>query len=416
MARYRYVVKDSKGASITNEVEEFSKEALIEKLQKQGYFILKIEAAGSSAAPTQKTAAPPANKKQFTHKKIKLADIIGFARQLVTMLEAGVTLMRSLQVITGQTDSQRLYEVLRQVTHDVERGQSLSEALGNHPRVFNQFWVSLVEVGEASGTLPRVLNKLAFYLEQQERFRSTIISAIMYPAILFVICCGAISFFALFVGPRFEEVFKSMGVKLPFITVFLLETFRFIKQKFLLMVGALVVFFFGMRAYGKTRPGKYQLERFLFSLPTVGNIFRLIIVERFTSQMAILVESGVPIMQALDIAQRLVDNSICADVIGKIKESVRSGELLATPMQASGFFPGMAIQMITVGEETGELSKMLKHVADFYQETVETFMKRLGTVIEPFMLVFMGSVIGIIVVAMFMPMFNMAQLGGASGG
>ena len=150
----------------------------------------------------------------------------------------------------------------------------------------------------------------------------------------------------------------------------------------------------------------------MFSLPSVGNIYRLIIVERFTSQMAILVDSGVPILQALDISSRLVNNSTCENIILQIKEQVRQGELLAAPMQESGFFPGMAVQMITVGEETGELSKMLKHVAEFYQDTVETFMKRIGTIIEPFMLIFMGGVIGIIVAAMFMPMFNLASLGG----
>jgi len=417
LPKFKYTVKDSYGKTLTNVVEDFSRESLIEKLQKQGYFVLKIEAASSEPGIEAAAAAPKKVKeKKFTHKKIKLHDVISFSRQLVTMLESGVTLLRSLEVILSQIESEKLHSVIEQVNRDVEHGSALSEAMAHHPKVFNQFWVSLIEVGEAAGTLPKVLNKLSFYLEQQAHFRSTIISSIMYPVILFFICMGAVSFFALFVGPRFESIFTTMGVDLPLITKILLGTFRFIKEKFLFIIGTIAVAVFLIKRYIQTPSGRFAKEKFLLSLPTFGNIFRLIIVERFTSQMAILVDSGVPILQALDISQRLVDNVTCSNVISDIKESVRRGELLAAPMERSEFFPGMAIQMIIVGEETGELSKMLKHVANFYQETVETFMKRLATVIEPFMLVFMGAVIGIIVLAMFLPMFNIAQLGGGGGG
>jgi type IV pilus assembly protein PilC len=234
----------------------------------------------------------------------------------------------------------------------------------------------------------------------------------MYPAVLFVVCLGAISVFALFIGPRFESIFNEMKVELPLITRVLLGAFRFIKSNFLFVLMGIGGFLFLFKKWTRTRFGRLQMEKFIFGLPSIGHVYKLIIVERFSSQMAILVDSGVPILHALDIAQRLVDNVSCANVIGDIKESVRQGELLVAPMERSKFFPGMAIQMINVGEETGELSKMLKHVAAFYQETVETFMKRLGTIIEPFMLVFMGAVIGVIVLAMFLPLFNIAQLGG----
>lgn len=414
MPRFKCVVANQNGDVLKKDVEAFSREALIQNLQGQGLYIVNIE---DPQLPAAKKTDPLAEKKspaekKFTHTKIKLNDIITFSRQLVTMLESGVTLLRSLHVIIDQIESKKLYEIITQVAKRVEQGSTLADALAEHPKVFNQFWISLVEVGETAGTLPQVLNKMAFYLEQQASFQSTIVSAIIYPAVLFCVCMGAISFFALFVGPRFEEIFTSMNVDLPLITIILLGAFRVIKQQFFKIIAGIVIIIFLIRKYIRTKSGKRNFENFLFSLPTVGNIFRLIIVERFTSQMAILVDSGVPILQALDISSRLVDNSICSSVILEIKEKVRQGELLAVPMQESGFFPGMAIQMITVGEETGELSKMLKHVAEFYQETVETFMKRVGTVIEPFMLIFMGAVIGIIVVAMFMPMFNLAQLGG----
>jgi type IV pilus assembly protein PilC len=342
--------------------------------------------------------------------------LLTFARQLATMLESGVTLIRSLTVIETQIQSEKLSKTIRQIKNDIEQGQSLSPSLAKHPSVFNQFWVSLIEVGEASGTMPTVLNKLAFYMEQQATFSSTIISGIIYPAILFMVSMGAVMFFALFVGPRFQAIFESMGADLPLITVVFLSTFAFIKKNILLIIGSAVGIIFLFKNYIKTYSGRLSFEHFLYSLPTVGEIYKLVIVERFTSQMAILIDAGVPILYALEISEKLVDNITCGQIINNIKEGVKKGGLLVDQMQASGFFPPMAVQMILVGEETGELSKMLKHVAEFYQENVSTFMKRFSTIIEPFMLVFMGGIIGTIVLAMFLPMFNISQIGGGGGG
>lgn len=410
MPKFRYVVRNAQGQKITADTESYDKNSLVQQLQRQGFFILTIEEQGAYAKP--KTSPVAAPKRKFNHTKIKLNDLITFSRQLTTMLESGVTLLRSLEVITSQVDSQKLYEVLAEVNKQVEQGSSLSEALAAHPKVFNQFWVSLIEVGEASGTMPTVLNKLAFYLEQQAAFRSSIVTAIVYPVVLFGVCLGAITFFALFVGPRFEGIFNSMNVKLPLITQILLTTFRFIKNYFFWIAAGSFGGFLLFKNYIKTPIGKLQYESFMFGLPTFGHIYKMIVIERFTSQMSILIDSGVPILHALDISQRLVDNITCAKIITDIKESVRQGELLVGPMERSGFFPPMTTQMITVGEETGELGKMLKHVAAFNQNTVETFMKRFGTLLEPFMLVFMGFIIGIIVLAMFLPLFNISQLGG----
>ena len=413
MPRFTYVVKDSRGQTLSETVESADQESLVDRLQKQGYFVVSVQA--EEALPKTKKEAVSKKSKQhtFTHNAVKLEDLLVFSRQLGTMLESGVTLLRSLEVIVSQVESKQLFTVLDQVKKDVEQGSSLSGSLAKHPKVFNQFWVSLVEVGEASGTMPLVLDKLTFYLEQQAAFQATIVSAIVYPAILFFVACGAVGFFAFFVGPKFEEVFKAMNVDLPWITRALLGSFRFIKTKFPLLLGILAVIVVLFKRYSKTTTGRIQIERFLYGLPTFGRVFKLIVIEKFASQMAILVDSGVPILYALDITQPLVDNKTCEMIVADIKEGVRQGELLVSPMIRSEFFPPMAIQMIMVGEETGELSKMLKHVSKFYQTAVETFMKRFGTMIEPFMLVFMGGVIGVIVLAMFLPMFNITQLGGA---
>lgn len=415
MAKFSYTIKDKSGKTYRNVVDMTNKDVLVEKLHKDGYFIVNItEVVVAPIKKKQFGAATFVQRRKFNHKSVKLQDLLSFSRQLATMLEAGVPLIRSLSVIETQVDSADFFKALERVRQDVEQGSSLSVALAKHPRVFNQFWVSLVEVGEASGTIPAILNKLSFYLEQQAAFSSAIISGIIYPAILFVVATGAIAFFALFVGPKFEEIFTSMNAELPWITSQLLMTFKFVRNKFLWLLGGLILLIFIFRNYVRTYHGKMAFEKFLFGLPVAGEVFRQIILERFTSQMSILMDSGVPILYALDITERLVDNNTCALVVNQIKEAVKQGELLTSPMERSGFFPSMCIQMIMVGEETGELSKMLKHVSAYYQDNVETFMKRFATIIEPFMLVFMGGVIGVIIVAMFLPMFNIAQLGGAS--
>ncbi|HBR15470.1 MAG TPA: hypothetical protein DD723_08010 [Candidatus Omnitrophica bacterium] len=413
MSKFSYIVKDLEGKAYKNVVDAASQEALIEKLQKENYFIVSIKELTAAGASKTKTFVSPSRK--FTHHKVKLNDLLIFARQLSTMIESGVSLTRALDVIQSQVESKEFSLVLSKIKTDVERGGSLSQSLAKHPRIFNQFWVSLLEVGEASGTIPVVITKLGFYLEQQAAFRSTIVSGLVYPAILFMVSMGAVIFFALFVAPRFEAIFSSMKVELPLITKVLLGTFKFIKANFLIIIGIIVGIFFSLKTYCKTYHGKIAWEKFIFSLPTVGEVYKNIIVERFSSQMAILIDAGVPILYALDITERLVDNNVCALIVNSIKEGVKKGELFVNPMIRSGFFPPMSIQMIMVGEETGELSKMLKHVADYYQNNVQIFMKRFSVLIEPFMLVFMGGVIGTIVLAMFLPMFNIAQLGGGGG-
>ena len=409
MPIYSYTVKDSAGNTKTDIVQSHNEESLVDRLQSEGYFVVNVRLAMEKSVLKGDTKGETF---RFDHDKCKIEDLLVLSRQLATMLEAGVTMLRSLDVIVSQIQSKQLFMAARQIHDDIEQGQSLSSALAKHPKIFNQFWVSLAEVGEASGTMPLVLNKLAAHVEQDAAFKSAIISAIVYPIILFVVCIGAVIFFALVVGPRFEEVFKSMHAELPFMTRCLLGTFAFIKQYLLLIAGVLIGLFFVLKSYVSTPMGQLQFEKIIYQLPIVGEITKLIVVERFAAQMAILIESGVPILYALEITEKLVDNKTCGLVIAHVREGVREGQGMADALLEAQFFPMMAVQMIKVGEETGELGKMLKHVADFYQANVEAFMKRLGTLIEPFMLVFMAAMIGTIVVSIFLPLFKLGQGGG----
>ncbi len=403
MPIFSYVVKDANGKTIKEFVEALNEQVLADKLQADGFFVVSINPALKEAPKEKKKVIV----RKFTHNKVKLDDLLVLARQLATMLDSGVTLMRSLAVITEQVESKELFKVLTEVRKDVEQGKTLSMSLAQYPKVFNQFWVSLVEVGEASGTMPMVLNKLTDYCEQEAAFRSKVTSALVYPGVLLFVCFGAIAFFALFVAPRFESIFESMKVELPWITKALLALFKFVQKNILLVIGGIFGIVYLLRTYMRTDQGKLVSEKIFFNLPVWGPIYKLIIVERFASQMSILVDSGVPILYALEITQKLVDNMTCALIVHKIQEAVREGKLLADPMEESQFFPSMAVQMIKVGEETGELGQMLKHVSAFYQRNVEAFMSRFGSLIEPVMLVFMGGIIGVIVLAMFLPLFDL---------
>lgn len=404
---FTYKARDMQGHLKIDIIEALNEGAVIDKLQGQGLIVIEVSATlEKMRKETTKKLAQPI---KFSHNAVNLEDLLVFSRQLATMLEAGVTLLRAFNVIIPQVQGRQLYHTLEQVQEDIQSGKSLSQSLVKHPKVFNRFWVSLAEVGEASGTMPRVLTKLANHMEEQAAFRSLIISALIYPAILFCACIGAVIFFALVVAPRFEDIFNSMHAQLPVMTKILLSTFKFIKQNLLILFAAAGGLFYGLKSYLKTRSGALVGEQILFGLPLLGNVIKLIVVERFTSQMAILVDSGVPLLLSLEISERLVENQTYGLLMAEIREQVREGKSLGDSMDKSQAFPSMAVQMIKVGEETGELSKMLGHIAAYYKSNVEAFMKRLGIIIEPFMLVFMATVIGTVVISIFLPLFKLGQ-------
>lgn len=411
MARLSYVARDKDGNKVTGVEEVADSDALITKLQNQGLVVVELKPFDQSLSEVRLKIK---SRNMATHHRVKVNDLVMFAKQLATMLDAGVTLLRSLEVINQQVESAVLLRALEEVTKDLSKGTSFSSALAKHPRIFGQFWVSLIEVGEASGNLPVILEKLASYLEAKANFQSKLISALLYPGVLLLVSIGAVAFFASVIVPRFAEIFKSLNVTLPFLTQQLLGLFEFIRTKFLLLLaGGAGIIFLG-RQYIRTETGRSQLEALILRLPIFGNFYRVLIIERFTSQLAILIESGVPILYALEISERMVISHNMSKIVEVIKNQVREGKLIAEPMSKSGFFNPMVVQMVLIGEETGELDKMLNRVAAFYQNYIETFVARLSTLIEPFMLVFMGFIVGTIVIAMFMPIFSIASGGLAS--
>jgi type IV pilus assembly protein PilC len=411
MPRFTYVARDKDGKKKTASMEASDETAVVLKLQSQGFFVIKVFSDAIDEKDVKKLQARQKVQK-FSHGRVKLNDIVIFARQLATMLDAGITLLKTLDVIKAQIESKTLYNAVTGVRNDLERGLSFSNALAKYPRIFSKFWVSLVEVGEASGSLPTVLERMANFLEEKAEFQRKIISSLMYPGVLLVICTGATSFFAFKIIPKFTEIFSSFGVELPALTQAIVGFFEFIRTKFFLIllgVSAIIILF---RNYTRTTVGRRQVESVLFQLPVVGKFLKIMAIERFASQMAILVESGVPILYALEITQRMVGSSIMEGVIENVKRSAREGQLIADAMSKSGFFTPMVVQMVLIGEETGELGVMLNKIASFYESYISTFVERLTTLFEPIMLVFMGAVIGTIVISMFLPIFSIATIGG----
>ncbi|MFA5118064.1 MAG: type II secretion system F family protein [Candidatus Omnitrophota bacterium] len=406
MPKYIYTCRDRSGKKVEGAEEAGSHDELVSRLQSKEWIVINI-ALESKLAVAQKKELAGARKKHYSFSS---EDLVLFCRQIATLLGAGVTILRSLEIISQQVTSVRLYNVIKQLQKDMEAGLSFHEAMARHPTVFSDLWVNLVESGEASGSLAMVLARLAGYLERNETFKRKIISALTYPIILLVACLGAMMFLSMKIIPQFASLFEGFNIELPVITKILIGMSSAIKDYFIItgLVGGIGVYF--LRIYLSTNNGRKVMEDFLFNLPTLGEFFKVLVVERFTSEMSTLVESGVPILFSLEIAEHSVNNLTLGEIIRKIKDEVREGKPLSVPVEKSGFFDPMAVQMIAIGEEVGELSSMLKKLNVFYQEYVDTFLTRVTAMFEPILLIVIGAGAGFIIIGMFMPIFQISQI------
>lgn len=412
MPKYYYIARNKSGNKLSGSEEAATQDEVISHLQSQDLVVINIAPEASKEALASSEAG--SGKKKFTpkHSRITEGDLTLFCRQLATLLGAGVTILKSLNIISMQVSSRSLYRVINELEKNMEAGLSFHEAMAKHPKVFPDLWINLVESGEASGNLAVVLTRLAGYLERTASFKKKIVSALIYPAILFVAGIGALLFMTIKIIPTFTSIFSGFNIKLPLLTVFLVGVSKFIRGYALIIVAGIVIFIWLFRKYIATKEGRKRYEGILLMLPVFGEFFHTMIVERFTSEMSTLVESGVPILYSLEISERSVDSPILGEIIHIIKEDVRAGKPLGQSLDKSNFFDPMAVQMINIGEEIGELSNMFKRLNAFYQEYLDTFIGRFTALFEPFMLFFLGAVIGIMVIGMFLPIFEISQLGG----
>jgi len=412
MPKLFYVARDSSGKKVVGSEEVASQDDLIAHLQAKGLIVVSILPEDKySKIPVAKQPKEEKSKARKMHGSVTEADLVVFCRQLSTLLGAGVTILKSIEIIIKQVGSRKLQSVLQTMIKDMEAGLSLHEAMGKHQKVFSQLWVNLVESGEASGNLAVVLNRLASYLERNSEFKKKIISALIYPAILFLAGMGALLFITFKIIPTFSALFQSFKVKMPPLTLALMIFSDLVRKYSLALIIVSAVVFFFIRKYIQTKQGRKAYEQIMLNLPVIGDFFHAVAVEKFSSEMSTLIESGVPILYSLEIAEHSVGSVILSEIIHKIKDNVREGRPLSQQLEKSGFFEPMVVQMVAVGEEIGELSSMFKKINEFYEDYVETFLTRITAMFEPIMLIFMGLIIGIMIMGMFLPIFQIAKMG-----
>lgn len=400
MPTYIYKARDETGKLVKGAMDALSKKELAEKLRKMGYMLTTVK---------ETTAGAKLESIGESFKRIKVEDIIIFNLQLANMIDSGIPLLSSLNIISKQIENKRLREAVGEISRSVEGGTSFSDALAKHSRIFPKLFISMVTAGEASGKLNTVLNRLAIYVEQQEDLRQKIKNAIFYPAILLFMGIAVIIFIVSFVMPKFVDIFSKANVPLPLPTLILYGVGVTLKRFWYLIILGICLIVMTIRNYARTETGRLKFDRLKLKLPVIGPLVRKVVVSRFSRTLATLIDSGVPLLQCLDIVESVVGNEVISRVVRNVRNSVEGGERIASPLKISEEFPADAVQMIAVGEETGKLGNMLNKIADFYDTAVGYSIKKLTALIEPVFLVIMGSMVGFIMASMLLPIFDMVK-------
>lgn len=332
-----------------------------------------------------------------------------FSRQFATMINAGLAMVRCLDILSEQTDDKKLQQTLIQVRRDVEGGSTLSNALAKHPQVFNTLYISMVKAGEMGGVLDEVLERLASFMERDYSLRKKVKSALTYPVVILVMALGIVFFLVTYILPTFVELFEGMDLTLPLPTQILMTVTKGARNPVIIIPVAVILVFGGvaLQRYVQTPFGRKQYDLLKLNLPVFGLLNKKVAISRFCRTLGTLLSSGVPIMQALEIVGKASGNEIIAMTVSKVRESIREGESIASPLGASGMFPPMVTQMVAVGEETGNLDAMLSKIADFYDTEVEYLLSSLTSMLEPIMIVGMGGIVGFIVISVFLPLYQL---------
>jgi len=420
---------DPKGKRIKADIEATSANDAITKFKSRGYRPVKVNAkagggdGAASSAVAQATAAaaaplpgaamakPARRKAGFLAGRVRHKQLTQFTQQLSVLMDAGLPIVRSLKILAKQMRPGLLKNIVSEVGEDVETGSSFSEALNKHPKAFTKLYVNMVKAGEAGGVLDVILQRLAAFMERMEALKRKIVSASIYPAVVITIAVLVVWAIMTFIVPRFQDVFKQVNVEMPPMTVLLMSLSGFISSGVglvaLFLVPAILVVLF--IAWGKTRNGRLAIDRVKLNLPVMGPVLRKSVIARFCRTLGTLLQSGVPILEALSIVKNTTGNEVVALAIGKVHDSIREGESIAEPLANTKVFDDIVINMIDVGEETGELDKMLLKVADTYDAEVDAAVSALMSILEPMLIVGLGDTVGFIVVALFMPLITLLQ-------
>lgn len=414
MAKFKYTAIDQNGKQKNGTINAGSTDDANSKLSAMGLMPTSVaEAAGGSAAKStaSKTKSPKAKKGGGFGKVIKAEELATFTRQLATLIQAGLPLLRALEVMIRQERNLRFKAVLEQIADQVKSGNSFSDGLAQHPKVFDRLFVNMIKAGEAGGVLDVVLSRLAGFMEKAQRTKKKVKSAMVYPIVVVGVAVTIVVLLMVVVVPKFQSIFDDMldGKALPGPTQLVINISNFIQQNILLTLGLCVVLFFGFKFFLKTGPGAKIFNWCSLNFPKVGDLVRKVNIARITRTFGTLLSSGVPILQAINITKDITGNAFFSGALTRIHDSVRDGESLATPMNRESVFPNMVTSMIDVGEETGELAEMLNRVADNYDEDVDNAVAGITSIIEPIMIVFLALVVGFIVIALFLPIVEIIK-------
>jgi type IV pilus assembly protein PilC len=402
VSTFVYTARPERGAPIKGEVSGDSKVSVANELRRKGLTVLSVD---------QKKAMPSINEMLEGMTQIKLRDKVVFARQFATMINAGLALLRGLYILEEQTANPRFKKIISQIRRDVEAGMPLSDAMEKHPIAFDRLFVSMVRAGEIGGVLDLTLERLATQLEKDDSLRRSVKSAMTYPVLIFVFAVVVLFGMILFIIPVFAKMYADLGGGLPFLTQIMVNASNLLRGWWFIIFPALALAIYGLRRYKRTTQGRELWDKIKLKIPMkIGPIIQKIVVARFSRTLATLVTSGVPILQAIEITGKTSGNSVIEHAMEQVQTNIKGGDSISSPLKKISIFPPMVTQMISIGEETGALDTMLHKIADFYEDEVDSAVKSLTSIIEPVMMIFVGGMVGLVVVSMYLPIFNLFKL------
>jgi type IV pilus assembly protein PilC len=392
MPTYTYTARARGGELKTATIEAQSREDVVAQLRRQQMTVVKVDEE---------------RKKKKATGNITMRDIVIFTRQFSTMINSGLPLVQALDILAKQSENKALQETTRAVVFDVESGNTVADALGKHPKAFSELYVNMVAAGEAGGILDTILMRLATFMEKNDALVRKVKGAMIYPGVIMAVAATAITVLLVFVIPTFETMFASVGLQLPLPTRVVIAMSKFLTGYWWAVIAGAVGGVYMLKQYYATSAGKLQIDRTMLQMPVLGDVLRKSAVSRFTRTLGTLISSGVSILDGLEITAKTAGNRVIQDAIMASRASIAGGDTIAAPLQKSNVFPPMVISMIAVGEQTGGLDEMLSKIADFYDEEVDAAVSGLLALMEPAMIVFLGLVVGGMVVAMYLPIFDM---------
>jgi type IV pilus assembly protein PilC len=407
MPTYKYEAMNTSGGEVKDSIEAGSEEEAQQKIRQMGYFVTKLTEVAQKKQKGKKAGAKNLKKKTFTIGGVSSKALCTFTRQFSTLQDAGLPVLRSLKILEGQMKPGALKNALMDIVDDVESGTTLSDAFGKHPKAFDRLYVNMVKAGEAGGALEVILQRLADFKEKSQGLQRRITGAMVYPVVVITVAVAILSFIMIYIIPKFEKIFRDFQMPLPELTKFLMNTSAWFAKYWLVLPLIPLGIYLTLKLIRLNRIGNYILDRMYLWIPIIGPLIEKTAIARTMRTLGTLVSSGVPILEALAIVRETCTNAVFERMYQRIYESIREGETIAQPLRESRMVDDMVTNMIDVGEETGDLDSMLYKIADIYDAEVDVMVEALLSLLEPIMIVVLGGIVGLIVIALFMPLLSL---------